>query len=433
MRTIKEQDRLLSPRLLMLAVLLSPVFGHLWGQSLLLDDAYALLEGNYAVLQNAGLNDRILQTELDILDLQRKPSLYLKGAATLQSEVTKLEGAENLPISLDLPLYNVRAYGEINYSLHDGGRLAARKKVTRAEGELANQQLELERFALRERVNQLFLGVLLHRERVMLYETTLLDISVRKASIEAAVLEGVVLESELLQLQVREIEIKAERDNVQGQITRLLANLSTLIGQPLAQDVELRLPDLPALTVIPELNRPEFRLFDLQRAAILANDDLIDTDTRPVLSAFAQAGLGIPNPVNLFDNNISPYAIGGVNFQWKFKDWGKAQKQKEILELRVAQLQHQEETLRFNLNVGTEAYLADVQRLQDQITQDEQIVTLQAQILEQLAAQLDNGIITSADYLVQANAALKARQQLKIHETQLQQLQLNFLNNRGSF
>lgn len=434
MRNFKDQATYATLLMLALTLLLSLLLStRVRAQELSLTQAYALLESNYPSLRNAGLNDEILRAELDLLDLERKPTLYLKGSATLQSETTSFGDAGNLPISLNLPLYNARAYGEVSYTLSDGGRLAARKSVKSAEGQLGNQQLEIEKFSLRKRINQLFLGVLLSRERVALYETTLADIAARKAVIEAAVDLGAALESELLQLRVREVEIEADRDDVNGNIARLLANLSTLTGQTLPAEVKLSLPDLPAPLTVTEVDRPELQLFQQQRAAILANEALIEADTKPLVSAFAQAGVGIPNPVNLFDTGISPYALGGVNFQWKFKDWGKADQQRQLLQLRTAQLDNQQETFLFNLNSGNEAYQADVERLNQRLLNDRKIMELQAEILTQLAAQLDNGVITATDYLNQVNVELRARQALRVDEMRLLELQLNFLNERGGF
>jgi outer membrane protein TolC len=433
MTIIKDKARSGARIIIGTILLLSLLSAKLYSQSLDLNEAYSLLEANYPVLQNAGLNDQVLQANLDILDLERKPSLYLKGRAQLQSETTSLGSGENVPFSIDIPLYSARAYGEVNYTLSDGGRLDARKRLTAADGKLANQSLEVDRFSLRQRINQLFLGVLLNRERAALYETTLSDLRERKGVLAKAVQLGAVLESELLQLRVREVEIEANRDNIYGIISRLLANLSTLIGKPLPEGTQLRLPNLPESNSIPAAQRPEFKRFELQREAIMANNELIEANTKPIISAFAQAGVGGPNPLNLFNTNISPYALGGVSFQWKFKDWGKSQKQTELLGLQAAKLHHQEETFRFNLNAGNEAYLADVARLRQQIIRDGEIVGLQAEILTQLSAQLDNGVITATDYLSQVNAELLARQQLKIHETELVQVQLNFLNERGSW
>lgn len=433
MTIIKDKARSGARIIIGTILLLSLLSAKLYSQSLDLNEAYSLLEANYPVLQNAGLNDQVLQANLDILDLERKPSLYLKGRAQLQSETTSLGSGENVPFSIDIPLYSARAYGEVNYTLSDGGRLDARKRLTAADGKLANQSLEVDRFSLRQRINQLFLGVLLNRERAALYETTLSDLRERKGVLAKAVQLGAVLESELLQLRVREVEIEANRDNIYGIISRLFANLSTLIGKPLPEGTQLRLPNLPESNSIPAAQRPEFKRFELQREAIMANNELIEANTKPIISAFAQAGVGGPNPLNLFNTNISPYALGGVSFQWKFKDWGKSQKQTELLGLQAAKLHHQEETFRFNLNAGNEAYLADVARLRQQIIRDGEIVGLQAEILTQLSAQLDNGVITATDYLSQVNAELLARQQLKIHETELVQVQLNFLNERGSW
>jgi outer membrane protein TolC len=404
----------------------------LGSQTLSLTDAYQMLEANYPTLRNAALNDQILRAELDILSLERKPTLNLVGSASLQSETIGFDGGENAPINIDIPLYNARAYGEVNYIISDGGRLDARKAIKAAEGKLGNQQLEVEKFSRRRRINQLFLGILLNRERVNLFETTLADIAERKSTVAAAVELGAALESQILQLSVREVEIEAQRDDVEGAIARLVANLATLTGQELSVDVDLDLPTLPGPKTITTIVRPELERFQLQRASIMANETMIEADTKPVISAFGQIGLGVPNPLNVFDSGISPYAIGGVNFRWKFKDWGKSEKQRELLQLRTAQLDNQQETFLFNLNAGNEAYLADIERLNRQIEQGRKIAGLQAEILTQLAAQLDNGVITATNYLTQANAELRARQALQIDETRLIELQLNFLNERGS-
>lgn len=435
MSSLQERARNSTLLILALTLLFSLVLSTcVRAQNLSLAEAYTLLEAHYPKLRNAGLNDKILRTELDILALERKPTVSLYGSATLQSETTNFgDAAENLPVEIDIPLYNLRSYGEINYSVYDGGRLAARKRLTAAEGALDNQQLEIERFGLRQRINQLFLGVLLTRERVALYETTLDDIAERKSVTAASVELGAALESELLQLSVREVEIEADRDDLIGTIARLLANLGTLIGRHLPPDVALVLPNLPDLRTVSEVDRPELEMYQLRRQAVLANEAVVTAETKPVVSAFAQAGVGLPNPLNVFDSNLAPYAIGGFNFRWRISDWGRSDHQRQQLQLRAAQIQNERATFLFNLNAGNEAYLADVDRLERQVEQDRRIAELQAEILDQLAAQLDNGVITATDYLTQANAELRARQALRVDRARLTELQLNFLNERGSF
>ncbi|MEM8909991.1 MAG: hypothetical protein AAGD05_19230, partial [Bacteroidota bacterium] len=114
-------------------------------------------------------------------------------------------------------------------------------------------------------------------------------------------------------------------------------------------------------------------------------------------------------------------------------DWKKSSLEKEILSLQAQQLQHTEATFDFNMDAQVANYQAEIQRLQAQLVHDQKIVQLQADLLEQLAAQLDEGVITSVDYLSQVNAELTARQNLLIHQTQLHQTQLEFWNERGAF
>ena len=78
--------------------------------------------------------------------------------------------------------------------------------------------------------------------------------------------------------------------------------------------MELIYPSMSEPTVIPEIDRPEQELFQLQRNLILAQSDLITAARKPKLSAFAQAGIGYPNPLNLLDNNPAPYGLIGAAF-----------------------------------------------------------------------------------------------------------------------
>ena len=160
---------------------------------------------------------------------------------------------------------------------------------------------------------------------------------------------------------------------------------------------------------------------------------MIDVQKKPQLSAYAQAGVGYPNPLNFLANEVAPYGILGVQMNWKIADWNKTQVDKDILLLQSQKLINAEETFNFNLNSKKAKYQSDVNRLLSQIEQDEKIADLQAEILKQIAAQLDEGVITSSEYIIQVNAELLSRQNLLIHQTELSKLQLEFWSERGGF
>lgn len=408
-----------------------------FGQSkteLSLLDAYSLLEKNYPILQNSGLLEQIYQKEMQQLDIAKKPQLFIKADGRIQSQSVSLKSDNPMfPIEIDQPIWSVKTYAEAQYLILDGGRNEAQRTLKEVKLKADLQNIEVDRFALRERINQLFFGITLLREQSKLFDISLKDLEVRKAQVAAGLEIGVLLESELTKIKVKELEIKSMQDNVGFQVNGLANTLSILIGEEVSNEVKLNFPLLSSPAEIPNLKRPEQEYFKLQREAILAQSDMVDVQKKPQLSAFAQAGIGYPNPLNFLANEVAPYGILGMQMNWKIVDWNKSQVDKDILSLQSQKLVHAEETFNFNLDSKKAQYQADVNRLLYQIKQDEKIANLQAEILIQLAAQLDEGVITSSEYITQVNAELLSRQNLLIHQTELSKLQLEFWSERGGF
>ena len=71
--------------------------------------------------------------------------------------------------------------------------------------------------------------------------------------------------------------------------------------------------------------------------------------------------------------------------------------------------------------------------MQSLIEKDGDIVKLQTQILTQLGIQVDEGIITTAEYITQLNADLQSKQNILIHKAELINTQLKFYSSRGAF
>ncbi len=408
-----------------------------FGQSrteLSLLDAYSLLEKNYPILQNSGLLEQIYQKEIQQLDIAKKPQLFIKADGRIQSQSVSLKSDNPMfPIEIDQPIWSVKTYAEAQYSILDGGRNEAQRTLKEVKLKADLQNIEVNRFALRERINQLFFGITLLREQSKLFDISLKDLEVRKAQVAAGLEMGVLLESELTKIKVKELEIKSMQDNVGFQVAGLVNTLSILVGEEISNEAKLNFPIISSPTEIPKLNRPEQEYFKLQREAILAQSAIVDVEKKLQLSAFAQAGIGYPNPLNFLADEVAPYGILGIQMNWKIADWNKSKVDKEILSLQSQKLSQAQETFNFNLNSKKAQYQADVNRLLFLIEQDEKIANLQGEILKQLAAQLEEGVITSSEYITQVNAELLSRQNLLIHQTELAKLQVGFWSERGGF
>ncbi len=387
-----------------------------------LADCYRLAEANTAIAQNPQLFEKITALKLENLDASRLPTLQWNAKATWQNEVFGLPFS--FPgVEVNIPKTNIVTNVEANYVVLDGGLAEAKKTVEKAKLVVDNQLIAVELNKLREQVDKFFFGALLLQEQTKTLELTLKDLQAKTNQVEAAVKHGVALESEVLKLKVEQLKIQSKIEEVQSDRRAVLTVLSSLIGQNLDEKARLDIPNPQSKIQNPQSNRPELTLFDLQKQQVLASADMIDAQWKPKLAAFATTGLGYPDPLNFFDDKISPYFIGGVQFQWKFWDWRQSEREREVLSVQAQLIENQKQTFTQTLQHQDGRFREDIAKLQNQIRRDEEVAKLQAEILKQLSSQLENGVATATDYLLQSDAELQARLAMEAHRVQLAQVE----------
>src|SRR5690606_38683218 len=92
---------------------------------------------------------------------QSLPQINVYGQATYQSVVTEIPiqiPGMDVP-SLDRDQYKL--YGEISQNLYDGGLTRLGRQAIRADTDVKQQALEVALYKIKERVNQLYFGILL--------------------------------------------------------------------------------------------------------------------------------------------------------------------------------------------------------------------------------------------------------------------------------
>ena len=205
-----------------------------------------------------------------------------------------------------------------------------------------------------------------------------------------------------------------------------------IVGRDIGMDTKLLLSDSLDSEMSIQVNRPELKLYAKQKEALKTQEEMIEVMDKPNVNLFGQAGLSYPNALNFTDVSLSPYALGGVKVSYKLFDKKDKYIKKQMLELQAGIIDVEEETFRHNLNVQSARYQDEYQLLLDQVDKYEEIADLQSQILKQLQVQLDNGVITSTEYILQSTEELRARQGVKILQSKLQQKRLEYLNIFGA-
>ncbi len=410
----------------LLMTMLIPVHGQ--RSTLSLEKAYTLAETNYPLIKNKPLLESISETNLQILNRQRLPKLNLVGLGQLQSESLQIGGdVPNSPINIDVPLESYRGYIDLNYDIFDGGITKADKRMEKSQLQVNEQVLQVDLRNLKDRVNDLFLNILLLRKQRDLLSLSMDNILSNIDIMQAGFENGTILESELSKLKVHKIELESEEIDLQGNIDANLEVLSKLLGIPLTNQIRLMLPEALFEQGDLTISRPEQLFFDYRSALLEAQKDKVGASRMPRLSLFAQGGIGYPNPLNFSDVSTATYGLGGLRLHWNIFDWGIAKKERGKIELQKERIAIDREVFEFNIEQQRENFRKKLEAVDRQIEKDEEIVALQSEILKQSSVQLQEGVINSNDYLMQVNAELSARQQLELHLVQKQKLQIEYL------
>ncbi len=419
---------------LLFAILIAPFLGFTQTVKISLADCYQKSRANYPIYKQTALLEQANALQLERIQKERLPEVTWNAQASLQSEVVEFPFQLPLPpgeSALDLPLYRVQTTADLQYTIYDGGLNEARQKIENAQLAADRQQVQAELDKLKPQANQFVFGILMQRDRIEILRTSQATLENKVETLEAALRHGVVLPADIDKLRVEILRLQSEIEQAEGTIRGLAAALGELIGEAVPPDVEFILPEMQTLSDELEIQRPELQLFNYQKESILAREDMITAARKPKVGAFLQAGLGAPNPLNFFDESLSPFAMGGVRFSWKIFDWKQTDRDRQLLTLRSQLVDQQREAFEATIERMDGKYLEDIATLEKLMQRDEEIARLQESILEQVSSQLELGVATATDYITQSNALAQARLNRQLHELQQQQIKVEYLTLKG--
>ena len=397
----------------------------IWGQSLSLEQAYDLARKNYPMIKQKDLVHQTAELSIENLNKGYLPQIVLTGQATYQSAVT--EPTVPVPGFLiqiqDKDQYKVLV-ADLNQVIYDGGTIGDQKEIQRLNAQVEDQKVEVELYKLQERINQIYLTALYIDEQVKQVQLVKNDLNNGIKQVEAQVNNGVafrsslnVLKAELLKNEQRLIELNASRKGV-------IDVLALLINQPLAENTILERPK-PQSATGTDLQRPELKLYSDQSKLILEQQQLTRARNHPKASLFAQGGYAKPG-LNLFKNTYDWYYVGGLGLTWSIGGLYTGRREKEIASVNNRMVELQRETFILNSNTQLKQQQSEIDKFQQLVATDQAIIDLRVSVKDAARAQLENGVITSNDYLREVNAEDQARQTLILHQLQLLQAQINY-------
>lgn len=393
-----------------------------------IEQCYELGKKNYPLVKQMELVSKTAEYTIQNASKSYLPQISLNGQATYQSDVT------GLPITIPnvekLNKDQYKLYADLSQVVYDGGVISQQKKIQQANAEVEQEKIEVELYKLKERINQLYFGVLMIDGQLAQVELLRKDINTGLDKVNSGIKNGValktnadVLKAELLKVEQKTIELKAARNSY-------LTALGLFLNLALDENTLLEEPKTPFSLVAP-INRPELKLFEIQNKYIDAQSKLITRKNLPRLGLFGQAGYGRP-ALNMLNNKFDTYYIGGVRFNWALSGFYTMKNERQLLDVNRKMIDIQKEVFLFNTNVVLSQQNSELDKLRELMEVDNQIIDLRKEIKNTAKTQLQNGVISSNDYLREINAEDQARQNLLLHEIQLLMAGYNYKTTSGN-
>lgn len=397
---------------------------------LTLEECYALAEKNYPLAQQTNLLEDRSKREVEIIKKGRLPELGFNAQASYQSEV--IQFPMELPnSSIEPPNKDqYRASLDANQLIYYGGSIEANTKLKEAELKSQQQQVAVNLYALRSRINQNYFSVLLFQEQLKLLESKMKELEVRLKEISAGVTYGAILPSVKQSLQAEKLKLEQAYSESSFNRKKALDGLSALIATSLDSNTILE-KTAANITLDAEAERPEIKLFELQEKQLEFSKEVISKSKYPRLLGFAQIGYGNPG-LNMLDNSFQDFYIVGLKLNWNVLDWGKIKEQKQSLDISQDILATERQTFVLNNSIQLQDAQSDITKFEEMIQKDEEIIGLREQVLKVATSQFHNGAIPSSQYITELNNLYEAKIAKEIHQAQLSLAQANYKLIRGN-
>lgn len=411
-------------RLTILLLLISSIsFGQ--NTTLSLDSCLQMAKRNYPLIKQNGLIAEIEKNNLNNDNKLWLPKLSFSASYTYQTETIEIAA-----FNVSLPHDSYLSAIALEQSIFDGGQIHSQKRLDKLNSENELQKNAVELYKLADRITQLYSSILLSRENLKTLNIYKDDVGNKKTIINASFKNGMVLQSNVDALEAEELKTEQSIEETKENLKAAYETLSKYINQPVDDKTEFS--DTPVLNVAKgdEINRPELKAFDTQKAVWDARHKLNNSIALPRLTVGGQYAYGRPGP-NFINQNLRFFGQASINLKWNIASLYSLNNEKQNVSVNKQMIDVQKEVFEFNLKNTMLTQTAQINSLRNILEKDKQIIEKRHNIRLTASKQLENGSITSTDYLLELNAEMQAVLNEKVHQVKLMNAITSYNTSKG--
>lgn len=385
---------------------------------LTLDDCQRQAQANYPLVRQYGLIEKAREYNLENAGKGYFPQFSISGKATYQSAVTEL------PIKIPgvdikgMPKDQYQVMLEVSQNLWDGGDIRSRKQLTRAASAADREKQEVDMYALNDRVNQVYFGILLLDEQLKQNLLLQEDMARTYKQIADYMANGIANQSDLDAVSVELLNTKQKRIELESSRQAYLSMLALFTGEEIGAGTTLQKPrDTPDAVSLLN-NRPELRWIDARSSQLNAQESALKARFRPRFGLFVQGAYGNPG-LNMLKDEFTGYYVAGVRMSWNFGSLYTLRNDRRLIDNSRKLLETSRDVFLFNTRLQSTQQNAAILSMRHQMADDDEIIRLRINIRKAAEAKVANGTLTVTDMLREITAENLARQTKALHEVQL--------------
>ena len=394
---------------------------------LTLDHCQQMAQDNYPLLKKYEIIRQT--TDYTITNINRGwlPKLAVSGQVSYQSAVATLPDV--LAGMLQSNGYDVKGLDkdqyrlaiDANQTLWDGGNMKAQKQVAEMEGKVQSAQTDVDMYAIRERVNNLFFGILLIEDKIQLNNDLQKLLLSNCTKLENMILGGTAMKADVDVVKAEYLKTKQQMTELEHMKKSYQEMLAIFTNQKVEAITNLKQPE--AYVPISNVNnRPELQLFANQTMRIESRKKLLDSSIRPRLSLFAQGWYGYTGYDmfnDMFDHDWTLNGIIGLRVSWNISNLYTHKNDSRKLEMDRNQVQTAQDVFLFNNSLLSAQQQTQIDQYRKMTEEDTDIINLRTSVRQAAESKLEHGIIDVNNLLQEITRENQARTDRSTHEVEM--------------
>lgn len=389
-------------------------------QTVTLDECQQLAQENYPLIKQYDLIRQTTDYTVSNISKGWLPQVSAMAQATYQSDVMTLP--DPLQTMLGQQGFDVKGLRkdqyrigiDLNQTIYDGGLISGQKNVARLEGEVQTAQTTTDLYTIRQRVNDIYFGILLLDEKIQLNKDlqTLLQSNLDK--LNSMLSNGIAMQSDVNVVRVEKLKAEQQATELASSRKSLMDMLAVFIGK---EFTELAMPQ-DVIVPTQSNNRPELHLFDTQIELANAQESLLNARLLPKLSVFAQGYYGYPGYDQfdaMFNRDWKLNGMIGVRLSWNIGALYTRKNDRAKLNTRRGLVESARETFLFNNHLLEIQQTDGIAKYRQMITDDHEIVALRSDVRQSAESRLEHGIIDTNNLLQEITRENQSRIDLSTH------------------